>query len=141
MDSHASLEPLTKRGKGRESPSLPCTLSESSRKKWPLFRPHWLLKQWDTGGFLRGGVPPLERGSKGRSPLPLFGTFGVEDSLGRILRARGSPGYANKQFRTAPDASGEWAGQERVGRGRKTGSVLKSLATVSWHGEHCSTEG
>ena len=125
------------------SGSLPCTLSKSSRKKWPLFRAHWPLKWWGTGGVSKGGCPPFGAGFEGAQPLATF--RGQKDGLGHILRARGSPGHANKQFRTAPDASGEWAGQECVGRGRKTGSVSKSLATASpwqqWHSEHCSTGG
>ena len=31
-----------------------------------------------TVGISKGGCPPLEQGSKGRSPSPLFSTFGVE---------------------------------------------------------------
>ena len=69
-----------------------------------------------TGGFLRGGCPPFGAGFEGAQPLATFRHFrGRKDGLGRILSARGSPGYANKRFRTAPDASGERAGQERVG--------------------------
>ena len=84
------------------------------------------------GGVSKGGVPPFGAGFEGAQPLATFRHFrGRKDSLGRILSARGSPGYADKQFRTAPDASGERAGQERVGRGRKTGSVSRSLATAS----------
>ena len=98
------------------------------------------------GEVSKGGCPPFRAGFEGAQPLATFQHFrGRKDGLGRILRARGSPGHANKQFRTAPDASGEWGGQERVGRGHKTGSVSKSLATASpwrqWHGEHCSTGG
>ena len=36
-------------------------------------------KTVEHGGVSKGGgVPPLERGLKGHSPSPLFGTFGVE---------------------------------------------------------------
>ena len=84
------------------------------------------------GGISKGGCPPFGAGFEGAQPLATFRHFrGRKDGLGRILRARGSPGYANKQFRTAPDASGEWAEQERAGLGRKTGSVSKSFATAS----------
>ena len=91
------------------------------------FRPHWPLKQWSTGG-----CPPFGAGFEGAQPLATFQHFqGRKDGLGRILSACGSPGYADKQFRTAPDASGEQAGQERVGRGRKTGSVSRSLVAAA----------
>ena len=76
-------------------------------------------KTVEHGGVSKGGCPPFGAGFEGAQPLATF--RGRKDGLGRILRACGSPGYANKQFRTAPDASGEWAGQERVRRGRKTG--------------------
>ena len=76
-------------------------------------------KTVEHGGVSKGGVSPFGAGFEGAQPLATFRHFrGRKDGLGRILRAHGSPGYANKQFRTAPDASGEWAGQERVGRGK-----------------------
>ena len=84
------------------------------------------------GGISKGGCPPFGAGFEGAQPLATF--RGWKHGLGRILRARGSPGYVNKQFRTAPDASGEWAGQERVGRGRKTGSVSRDTKyTWMWN--------
>ena len=51
----------------------------------------------------------------GAAPRHFSALSGSKDGLGRILRAHGSPGYADKQFHTAPDALGEQAGQERVG--------------------------
>ena len=69
-------------------------------------------------------MSPLRAEFEGTQPLATFRHFrGQKDGLGHILRARGS--LATPTNSSTP---GEWAGQERVGQGHKTGSVSKSLA-------------
>ena len=89
------------------------------------------------GGFLRGGVSPLEQGSKGRSPSPLFGTFGVEKTA---LGAFWGPvaALATPTNSSAPPQTHLVSGQ---GRNVSDEGVKRAVSRRVWPPRRCGNSG